>query len=87
MNIPSITKFLSQAPDANKVSVLKAIEERKNVLFGQFTSKLMKPEKNTAWNEISELAKQLSVMKQDKSAQYFRDVVWQNWRRTALVIF
>lgn len=61
------------------------MEDRKDILFGQFSRKITKPVKDEAWNEISEMAKKLSVLKEGKNAQYFRDTVWQNWRRKAVV--
>lgn len=61
------------------------IEDRKNILFGQFSSKLSKNDKDKAWDEICRNAQQLNCIDKNRQTPYFRDVTWQNWRRLSLV--
>lgn len=69
------------------MTLLKAIEEQKDILFGKFSDKLSKVNKDEAWQGVAELARQLSVMKSHQSVEYFRNTIWQNWRRKAIVRF
>lgn len=77
----------SQAKKASKITVLRAMEDQKDILFGQFSSTLSKQDKDRAWEEIFEKAKEVLKLDDKKNCQYFRDVMWQNWRRSALVKF
>lgn len=77
--------IFSQAKQTLKISVLKAMEDRKDILFGQFSPELTKKDKDKAWDEIFKTAKEILQLDEKKNTQYFRDVIWQNWRRLAVV--
>ena len=68
-----------------KVQVLTLIRDKKDVLFGKFSSRLTKKDKDKAWEEVGEEAKALGVIGQERDAAYLRDTTWQNWRKRALV--
>lgn len=68
-----------------KVTILKLILENKDTLFGQFSESLTKVDKERKWNEIADEAKALGVMGSGKAWSYLRDIIWQNWRRRAVV--
>lgn len=76
-----------QSRNSAKISVLKAIENEKDILFGQFSSTLTKQDKDKAWEKIFEIAKHVMELDDTKKCQYLRDVMWQNWRRSAMVRF
>lgn len=77
--------IFSQAKQALKISVLKAMEDRKDILFGHLSAELTKKDKDKAWDEIFRTAKDILQLDEKKNTQYFRDVIWQNWRRLAVV--
>ncbi|KAF2892761.1 hypothetical protein ILUMI_13413 [Ignelater luminosus] len=54
------------------------------MLFGKFSKKLTKEDKDKKWEEITDEAKSLGVIGGAKSWTDLRDTTWQNWRKRAL---
>lgn len=69
----------------DKLCVLKQINDRKNILFGAFSDKLTKKDKQSAWTEVLIFAQSLGVVPQQKGWEYVRDVVWQNLKKGTMV--
>lgn len=69
----------------NKVLILKEIRERKDILFGSFSSKLTKKDKIECWKAIYEKCASLGLVAPDKDWAYCRDVFWQNIKKATVV--
>jgi len=83
---------LLQAPAARsyvstekKVALLKAIQERKQILFGKFSDEIDNKKKVAAWNDILLVAKSLEIVSEQREWAYVRDTIWGQWRSRALV--
>ncbi|KAF2886079.1 hypothetical protein ILUMI_20095 [Ignelater luminosus] len=70
--------------ESAKIAILTRIRENKKMLFGKFSKKLTKADKDKKWEEITDKAKSLGVVEGAKSWTYLRDITWKNWRKTAL---
>lgn len=68
-----------------KISILKKMREKKNVLFSQFSAEVTKSDKAREWQEICNFAKSISVVKPEKGWEYIRDVFWPNIRKGTMV--
>lgn len=64
-----------------KIEFLKSILERKDDLFGAFSSILTKILKSEKWKKIHAIAKSLNIISDKKDWQYIRDTVWPNIRK------
>ena len=71
---------------SNKLTLIKLIKEKKNVLFGAFSSTLTKIDKCNAWKEIHQTASALNLVGAERDWPYTRDVLWQNIKKAAVVI-
>ncbi|KAF2889268.1 hypothetical protein ILUMI_16905 [Ignelater luminosus] len=54
------------------------------MLFGKFSEKLTKEDKDKKWEEITDEAKSLGVIGGAKPWTYLCDTTWQNWQKRAL---
>ncbi|KAJ8892071.1 hypothetical protein PR048_004647 [Dryococelus australis] len=68
-----------------KVAVRQKIKENKNILFGAFSDKLSKNDKQVVWTYVSNLAHSLGLLPQEKGWEYVRVVLWQNWKKVIMV--
>lgn len=70
--------------DKGKMRILNLIRDKKDTLFGAFSPKLTKIDKQDAWEEILEEGKRLGLIPSAKDINYIRDVFWQNLRKRTL---
>lgn len=68
-----------------KVSLLSMINEKKNILFGSFSSTLTKIDRENAWKEVHVRALSLQLITADKSWTFVRDNLFGTWKSRALV--
>jgi hypothetical protein len=67
----------------DKITILKLINDNKEILFGKFSSSLTHEIKTKKWMEITEKAKAIGIY--EKDWKYLRDTTWQNWRKRTIV--
>ena len=67
-----------------QLCVLEKVKRCKDILFGAFSEKLTKGDKNAAWKEILDYAQSLGLIV-GKDPQYMRDTWWPNIRKTTMV--
>lgn len=67
-----------------KMFVLQQILEKKNILFGQFSDRLNKVQKQDAWKEVFESCRCLNAFP-GKEYTYLRDTFYQNLRKNTMV--
>ncbi|KAF2901498.1 hypothetical protein ILUMI_04681 [Ignelater luminosus] len=70
--------------ESAKITILTRIRENKEMLFGKFSKKLTKEDKDKQWEEIIDEAKSSGVIGGAKSCTYLHNTTWQNWRKRAL---
>jgi hypothetical protein len=69
----------------NKMLILKEIRENRDVLFGSFSEKLTKKDKNACWQEIHKKCSSLGLVAPNKDWSYTRDVFWQNLKKATML--
>lgn len=67
-----------------KMFVLQQILEKKNILFGQFSDRLNKVQKQDVWKEVFESCRCLNAFP-GKEYTYLRDTFYQNLRKNTMV--
>lgn len=63
---------------------MELIREQRALLFGAFSSKVSKKQKNEAWEKITTTAKSKGLVPENKDAAYIRDTYWQNLRKRTM---
>lgn len=66
-----------------KLALLSYIEDRKQILFGNFKVTTNK-EKQTAWEEVLEKAKALELVSADREWTYVRDNIFGLWKSRSM---
>jgi len=83
MSSCKITKLNDKTRE--KIAFLKAIEERKDTIFGAFSATLTNKDKEKAWKEIqSETLAQGFTKYSEKEWKKLRDECWQDLRKATL---
>lgn len=67
----------------DKITILNLIKEKKDILFGKFSSSLTHDIKTKTWIDINEKIKAVGIF--NKDWKYLRDTTWQNWRKRTIV--
>lgn len=70
-----------------KLCVLTKIKDKKKLLFGAFSNHITKDIKMNEWRSISDYAKSIGVIPQNKEWSYLRDVWWPNVRKLTTVSY
>lgn len=65
--------------------MLAFIKEKKDVLFGKFTSELDKNRKTSAWKDALIKAQSLQIVASTRDWTYLRDNVFGVWKTRAMV--
>ena len=68
----------------SKLRTLNLIFEKKDELFGRFTSTFTHQDKNNAWKHVFSSIQAIGISNIGKDWKSFRDVTWRNWRRRTL---
>ena len=68
-----------------RMTILEMILERKDVLFGSFSSTLENSMKRSAWEEILVKAKSLEACESARDWIFLRDKMYGQWKTQTLV--
>lgn len=71
----------------SKIIILQEIREKKEQLFGPFSSTLTKQVKTDCWKEVNNKCGSLGLVVPEKDWTYTRDVFWQNLKKATVVRF
>ncbi|CAG7785290.1 unnamed protein product, partial [Allacma fusca] len=71
--------------DASKMAILTMIRDRKEVLFGIFTSELDNASKKQAWVDVLTKAQSIGACNSSRTWEFVRDSMWGNWKSRTLV--
>lgn len=66
----------------SKITILKMIKEKKDVLFTKVRQENSLKLKN--WEEIANFGKIKGLLQSNVNGDNLRNVIWQNWRRRAI---
>jgi len=72
-------------PEESKLALLNLIKEKKDVLFGKFSSELDNHMKHAAWEAVLDKAKSLQLVTEKRDSTYVRDKLYGLWKSRALV--
>lgn len=72
-------------PSDGKLALLQHIKEKRELLFGKFSSEVDHKMKAEAWNDILLKAKSLQLVTENRDAAYVRDKLYGVWKCRALV--
>ena len=70
----------------HKLALLALIFEKRDVLFGQFSSSLENRDKQDAWEEVRLKAMSLGICSAARDRAYVRDKIFGEWKSSSIVI-
>jgi len=68
-----------------KLAVLQQIFEKKDILFGQFSSTLTDQDKQREWEEVTKTAKSLGACEATRNYKFVRDKLYGSWKGKTMV--
>jgi len=71
--------------DEVKLGILQNILERKDVLFGKFSSLLDNTRKKNSWEEVTEYVKSVEACESTRDWKFVRDKIYGQWKANTLV--
>lgn len=79
--ISNDSKIENKTSDNAKIKFLELIRDQPEIIFGAFSAKCTKKQKNEVWENITKNAIDLGLLPSYKDSKYVREVYWQNIRR------